>query len=161
MSDVFELVLNLNLRDDLTDAELASLRWFLGLGVRPENLSILAESPIAIVDGGEESRPVLAGRGAAWKTGGALVSELVRRGNPAGWAITSRQELHPDEFDEVLALLSWLADRADYPYRDHDGTVRSGGCGNVVGYLRFYEDVDPTVLTIRGGIISWPSEYLG
>lgn len=160
MSDVFELVLALNLRADLTDAELASLRWLLGLGGRPGNPAIRAEYPVAIVNDGEESRPALAGRGAAWKTGGALVSELVRRANPAGWAITSRQELHPDDFGEVLELLSWLADHADYPYRDHDGVVRSGGCGNVVGYLRFYEDVDPTVLTIRDGIISWPSEHL-
>ena len=166
MSDVFELVVALNLRDDLSDAEVADLRWHLGLGPQPERLTILTEFPVVVVDDrGEprvvnEPRQVLAQRGAARHSmvGGALVSALVRRENPAGWAMTSRQELHPDGFDEARALLGWLARHADYGYVGLDGSVQPGGCGNVVGYLRFHEDVTPTPLTVKDATIAWPYE---
>jgi hypothetical protein len=162
MSDLFELVLALNLRGDLTDAEIADLRWHLGLGAQPEHLTILTDFPTVIVDEDgtpevvNEPRPLLAQRGAAGKTGGALVADLVRRESRDGWAMTSRQELHPDEFEQVRELLGWLGRHADYEYRDLDGVVRAGGAGTVVGYLRFHEDVRPMPLTITDGAIAWP-----
>ena len=59
---------------------------------------------------------------------------------PNGWALTSRQEVHPEEFEELDAFLAWLATKADYDYLGADGTTKSGGFGQFVGYLRWYEE---------------------
>ena len=149
VSDIFEFALALNLRDDLSDAELADLRWHLGLGPQPENLAILTAFPVVVVDDNgrpqvhDEPRAILAQRGSAWKVGGELSAGLARREQPAGWAVTARQELHPDDFGTVRALLDWLATHAS------DGT----------GHLRFCEDSDPVPLTLADASIAWPHRY--
>ncbi|MFC9813981.1 hypothetical protein ACFVJM_18145 [Streptomyces virginiae] len=67
-------------------------------------------------------------------------ADLPRR----GWALTSRQEIHPDEFEKVGELLCWLAARAHDTHRRGDGAVG-------VGFLRFHEDEVPEALTVVGG----------
>jgi hypothetical protein len=75
----------MDLRDDLSDGEVAELRWHLGLGPQPDTLRIVPEFPIVVENElGEptiedDPHPVLGERGPAWKVGGDLSSELVRR----------------------------------------------------------------------------------
>jgi hypothetical protein len=174
MADVFDFFLALNLKDDLSEDEVAELRWHLGLGPQPERLSIVAEFPQVMCDDdgepllddegeikvGNVPYPLLAQQGPAWVTGGALVSQLVRREERRpGWALTTRQELHPDDFELGYhdKLLDWLASHADYDYVDigGDGSLRTGGSGNFVGYERWYEDDEITkLLVIKDGKIA-------
>jgi hypothetical protein len=157
MADAYDFLLTLDLRDDLSEDEIAELRWHLGLGPQPERLRIITEFPEVVLDeaaeplldGKGEIRvenvpyPVLAQRGPAWRIGGAAVSELARREKPRpGWALTTRQALHPDDFEHVEELLRWLAAHADY---DH---------AHYVGFERFHEDDEITRrLVIKDGEI--------
>ncbi|MFF7725803.1 hypothetical protein [Streptomyces sp. NPDC008001] len=116
MSDLYELQLTLDLPGSLTDSDLALLRGHLG-------------------EGSEELRapdayPLLSARGPAQRIGGTLIGDLAR--SAQGWALTVRQEVHPDEFDELRELVQWLAAR----------TTTSG----TIGYLRFLEWDVPDVL---------------
>ncbi|MEU6056669.1 hypothetical protein [Streptomyces sp. NPDC047097] len=161
MADISELTVALNLRDDLTDAELAELRWHLGLGPRPEPPSAISLIPtvdppsaddaayaIEFEVGFEiEDEPLLGYHGEAWKVGGALTSVLVRRRD--GWALTSRQEIHPDQHGYVGPLLAWLADRSTARDERTDGSV-------LVGWTRFYEEDRPEPLVVRDGRVDWP-----
>ncbi|MFI9359327.1 hypothetical protein [Streptomyces lydicus] len=169
MADAYDFLLTLDLKDDLSADEVAELRWHLGLGPQPERLCIISEFPEVVLDDNSKPvlddqgewrvenapYPVLAQRGPAWRIGGATVSELARREGPRpGWALTTRQALHPDDFDKVDPLLSWLATHADYDYVEFDGSPRSGGFGQYVGYERFYEDAVITkLLVIKDGEI--------
>jgi hypothetical protein len=167
MADIYEFVLAMDLRADLSEADLAEVRWHLGLGPRPDKLTIVPADPseepiedpevLAMID--PSPNQLLHQRGGAYKIHGALVSELVARPNQPGWALTTRQELHPDAFNDVRILVDWLAQHGDYPYRDKDG-MHQGGCGNVVGHLRFYQASEPAVITIRSSAIEWPDEFL-
>ncbi|MEU6673706.1 hypothetical protein [Streptomyces sp. NPDC046925] len=121
MADIYELTIALDLRDGLSEAEVAELRVHL--------------------DQDEF-------HGAAWKVGGALTSALLSR--DGGWALTARQEVHPDDFDRVGELLVWLAARAEGHHTRFDGSVR-------VGWIRFYEEDLPTPLVVRNGGVEWPS----
>ncbi|GAA1576799.1 GNAT family N-acetyltransferase [Streptomyces globosus] len=149
MSDTYEVVLAVDLRDDLSEAELTELRLHLGLGPRPEPAP--AES-YAAPGAEDDHRPLLGGSGPARSSGGALVSVLVRRDGPGsgGWALTSRQELHPDEFDDVGVLLSRLAARAVDRHRQADGAV-------ALGWTRFHESDRPEPLVVRNGTVAWPT----
>ncbi|GAA2121873.1 hypothetical protein [Actinomadura napierensis] len=144
MADIYDFFLAINLRG-LPDAEVAELRWHLGLGPQPEDLTIPIDfSEVVVDDDGEPAvvltpEPQLAQRGPGWKIGGALFAALEPREN-GGWALTARQELHPDYYDHVDPLLEWLGARADHDHVDPDGTTRSGGDGDFVGYERWYED---------------------
>ena len=152
MADQYELVLAVDLDDDLTAAEVAELRWHLGLGRPPARPGIVTGFPsVGQGDDGElivtdDPRPLLGQRGPGWKIAGMLSSGLARRDNPAGWMLTCRQEIHPDSFDEVRAVLDWLADRAG----------RGHGDEFAIGHVRFYEDVDPVPLTVSSGTLRWP-----
>ncbi|TNM29136.1 hypothetical protein [Streptomyces sedi] len=172
MADAYDFLLTLELRDDLTEDEIAELRWHLGLGPRPGRLSLIPDFPREMLDeNGEPVRdergeialedfPLLAQRAAAHRIGGAAVSALARREGPRpGWALTTRQSLHPDDFDGVDQLVDWLASRADPEYygsRQHrvDGTPGPAGCGQFVGYQRFYEEEGVVELVIRDGRIA-------
>lgn len=157
MSDIHELTVAVDLRDEISAAELAELRWHLGIGPRPEHLSIVTEFPVLVVDDSglpvveDDPRPLLAGNGAAARVGGVLGSALAARTDPPreGWAVASRQELHPDEFEEVGELLGWLAARAHDAHRYADGAVG-------IGFLRFHEDEVPAALRVEGGRVRWP-----
>ncbi|MDL4819053.1 hypothetical protein [Actinomadura opuntiae] len=134
MADIYDFFLAINLRE-LPDAEVAELRWHLGLGPQPEDLTIPIDFSEVIVGADGEPAVVqtpeaqLAQRGPAWRIGGALFSALERREN-GGWALTARQELHPDYYDHVDPLLEWLGARADYEHTAY------------VGYERWYEDTE-------------------
>lgn len=116
VSDLYELQLSLDLPNSLPAADLALLRWHLGEG------------------GGEpqapDSYPLLSARGPAARIGGTLVGDLAR--SERGWALTARQEVHPDEFDQLRELVEWLARRTST-----FGTI---------GYLRFLQHDIPDVL---------------
>ncbi|MGW2177463.1 hypothetical protein ACWCXX_05065 [Streptomyces sp. NPDC001732] len=159
MSDIYELVVTVDLRDELSEQEIAELRWHLGTGPQPGQLSIVTASPAVVRDESGESvvegepYPLLARTGDTWRVGGAYCSALAVRGEPPrkGWALTSRQEIHPDEFEEVGELLEWLAARAHDIHRVPDGTTVR------MGYLRFYEDLTPDVLEVKDGRVVWPT----
>jgi hypothetical protein len=154
MADIFELSIVLNLRDSLLDVEVAELRWHLGLADKPETLRIVTAFPIVVEDDcGElliEDHPVpLLGRhGEAWKVDGALVSVLLRTEDGA-WALTARQEIHPDEFDRTGELLGWLATKADDRHRSSTSAVH-------LGWTRFCESDRFEPLVVRDDEVVWP-----
>ncbi|MEV4759247.1 hypothetical protein AB0J86_29695 [Micromonospora sp. NPDC049559] len=151
MADIHEFMVSMDLSGELSDAELADLRWHLGLGPRPERLTIITEFPALVFD--DNGRPVedpdggwrtendphpVWGRApyAASKIGGVAFSALVQEDGRTGSrsALTCRWEIHPDEHGEVAALFDWLAGRR----AEHD---------RFFGYLRWYEE-------------DWPDERL-
>ncbi|RKN03574.1 hypothetical protein D7319_31215 [Streptomyces radicis] len=142
----------MDLPGDLSDAELAELRWQVGLGPRPEHITrdtiVVTEVVDAMREGGEEPVPAEGGDwviqrypGPAWESGapraasrvpGSCVSSLVHEDAPHGkrWALTCRWEIHPDGYPEVDAFFRSLA-----------ALHRDGGA--FFGYLRWYEDPEP------------------
>ncbi|AQT71393.1 MULTISPECIES: hypothetical protein [unclassified Streptomyces] len=158
MSDVYELTIAVDLRDEISDAELAELSWHLGIGPRPDRLTIVTAFPVVVLDDSDmpviedDPRPLLAGRGAAWRVGGVLCSALASRADlpRKGWSLMSRQEMHPDDFDEVGELLRWLAARAHATHVREDGAVG-------VGFLRFHEAEIPEALRVESGQVRWPA----
>ncbi|MEU6016633.1 hypothetical protein ABZ826_21990 [Streptomyces sp. NPDC047515] len=114
MSDAYELVVTVDLRDEISEQELAELRWHLGIDQQPERLSIVTEFPCVVMDDSgdpvvvDEPHPLLAASGAASLVGGVLCSAPGSRADlpRKGWSLTSRQEIHPDDFDIVGELLS-------------------------------------------------------
>ncbi|MFJ6610415.1 hypothetical protein ACIQPT_09055 [Streptomyces sp. NPDC091289] len=161
MSDVYELTVTVDLREELSEQQLAELRWHLGLGPRPGHLTVVTEFPCVVVDDDgvprieNEPRPLLAGVGPAWRTAGALCSALAARDGLAGggWALTSRTEIHPDEAEEVGALLRWLAERVHDTHRQDDGTVW-------LGHYRAHEDRTPSPLHVGDGRVSLVEDLL-
>jgi hypothetical protein len=117
MSDLYELQLILDLPSSLPAADLTLLRWHL-----------LGESGQEPQD--PDAYPLLSARGPAQRIGGTLVGDLAH--SERGWALTARQEVHPDEFDQLRELVEWLARRTST-----FGTI---------GYLRFLEHDVPDLL---------------
>ncbi|MEU2390308.1 hypothetical protein [Streptomyces sp. NPDC007369] len=158
MADIFELMLSLDLRDEWSEDELAELRFHLGLGPRPEILRIATgvafrdEGDYGELDVDDPPQPLLGRHGGAFKVGGALVSVLLRRAETGrgAWALTSRQEIHPDQFDPVGELLGWLATKAGDCHRRFDGSV-------ALGWTRFCESDRTEPLVVRDGVVMWPS----
>ncbi|MEU3738119.1 hypothetical protein AB0E78_13720 [Streptomyces sp. NPDC032198] len=154
MADIYELSIALDLRDELSGEEIAELRWHLGLGPRPVELTVVRAFPVVVEDDrGEpvtedDPAPLLGCHDTASKAGGALTSVLLRR--EGGWALTARQEVHPDDFDRVGELLTWLAAKAEGHHERFDGSVR-------VGWTRFHEEDKTHPLTVCGGRVGWPS----
>ncbi len=152
MADVYEVVLTMDLEQAVSEPELAELRWHLGMGERPETYPIGTDNYAETFPLGDpsdpgcqwetaEPDPLFAARGAAHRVGGVLVSELV--GGPDGWALTVRQEVHPDSFYQLRTLLVWLGRRA-----------RTGT--SFAGYLRFHEEPGVSSLVVRDGEIAVP-----
>ncbi|NED14578.1 hypothetical protein [Streptomyces sp. SID9124] len=153
MADIYELFMALDLREGIPDEEVAELRWHLGLGDRPEGLRTVAAFPDVAEDGDGEvvedrPEPLMAGRGRAWKIGGALVS-LLEQAPGKAWALTVRQELHPDDFDLTGELLRWLAGQVDDRHCGADGAVH-------LGWTRFFEADRFESLVVREGEVLWP-----
>jgi hypothetical protein len=160
VGDAYELVLGIDLRGDVTEDELTELRWHVGQGSRPERLLIGTDAYLETYPLGDpndtncewetaEPAPVFGQRGAAWRVGGALIAELVRREQPDGWALTVRQELHPDAFYQLRTLLEWLGSHAVDP---------GHGVKCFVGYLRFHEITEITPLVLLNGQIAMPAD---
>jgi hypothetical protein len=157
MADIYELSIALNLHEDLSDEELAEFRWHLGLGAKPEILRIVPKFPIVVEDDAGEPViedhpvPLLGQHGDAWKVDGALTSVLVRPEDPANgaWALTVRQEIHPDQFDSTGQLLAWLSTKADGRHCPKAGVVQ-------LGWTRFYESDRFDPLFVRDGEVEWP-----
>ncbi|NUK82646.1 hypothetical protein HRW23_35970, partial [Streptomyces lunaelactis] len=100
----------------------------------------------------DHPEPLLGHHGEAFTVDGALVSVLLRRQDTwrGAWALTSRREIHPDDFERTGELLSWLAARAGDLQRAVDGTVH-------LGWTRFYESRQVEPLVVRDGVVIWPS----
>jgi hypothetical protein len=174
MADIRELMVTIDLRNDLSEAEVNELRWHLGLAPQPPELPVWsALSPVSRAmysdDDGNlvvDDRPyaILGGKGAGQRIPGALLSALVRRENPdrrPGWALTARQESHPDDMADIEALLRWLAVRADLPCAACSAGSCRVGCEFFAGYLRFYEEPAlESYLIFKGGTVGW-SERIG
>ncbi|MEV5375993.1 hypothetical protein AB0L26_08450 [Streptomyces nondiastaticus] len=159
MADIFELTLTLDLLDRFSEEELTELRWHLGLGPEPDTLRIVTNFPFVVEDEHGEPvvedhpEPLLGRHDEADKTGGVLMSALIRRQDTRGgaWALTSRQEIHPDDFERTGELLSWLAAKAvDAHRRFDDGDVH-------LGWIRFCEEIQPEPLVVRDGAVVLPS----
>jgi hypothetical protein len=136
MADIFELLVALHLSADVPPDELAELRWHLGLAELP------AARPLTGHVEDADPAPVLAARGPGWKIPGTDLADLVER-ERGGWSLTARQEIHPDEFDVLRALLTGLARHAQVE--------------GFAGYLRFYEDHDPQPILITAGALTLPA----
>ncbi|MFD5700549.1 hypothetical protein [Streptomyces lasiicapitis] len=157
MADIYELWIALDLRDELSEAEIAELQWHLGLGPQPGSLGIVREFPVVVEDDDGEPvvedvpEPLLAQQGEAAKVGGALTAALARRGSRGGggWAVTARQEVHPDGWERLGELLVWLAAKSVPQQRQFDGSVG-------VGWIRFYEEERPERVRVLGGEALWP-----
>ncbi|MGW7053577.1 hypothetical protein [Streptomyces sp. NPDC054887] len=158
MADVFELMLTVDLVDQMSEEELAELRWHLGLGSEPDVLRIVTDFPGVVEDDHgrhvveTHPEPLLGQHDYASKVDGPLASTLVRRQDTESdaWRLTSRQEIHPDAFDSVGQLLNWLATKAEGRHCDPDGKV-------TLGRIRFYEDPQFEPLVVWEGAVIWPS----
>ncbi|OEV01732.1 hypothetical protein [Streptomyces oceani] len=155
-ADAYELLINANPPDDLSEAEVRELRWHLGLGPEPAEFTIVTEFPTEFVDEEglpaeyepgaagswvEEKAPALAQRGPAWRIGGVAFASLERcEPDRPGWALTCRQALHPDGFDGPSDRVRWLQRRIPEPTFD------------LRVYWRFYEDpfLEPTFVGEEG-----------
>lgn len=149
----------MDLRGDLPEAEVAELRWHLGLGPRPGHVterSIVVNEVLDLLD--DEREPVRDENGdwvvkefpepawgdgapyAASKVPGAGFSILVRADDhdDARWALTCRWEVHPDGHAELADLIGRLVARL---HRDRSFS----------GYQRWYEDAEPQPLSLRDG----------
>ncbi|MGW5739130.1 MULTISPECIES: hypothetical protein [Streptomyces] len=153
MADIYELDLALDLRDDVSERDIAELRWHLGLGPQPQQLGIVREFPVVVEDDRGElvtedaPVPLLGCHDTARKVDGALTSALLRH-EAGGWSLTSRQEIHPDDFDRLGELLTWLAAKSDVSTERRVGAV-------LVGRIRFYEEDAFSPLLVRGGVVVW------
>lgn len=161
VGDIYEVVLTMDIRADVTDDELAELRWHVGQGSRPERLPIRGDNYLATFPLGDphdpdcewetaEPEPAFPQRGAAWNVGGALVAELVRREESDGWSLTVRQEFHPDDFYQLRTLLDWLG-RCSVNAQISDIAF-------FVGYMRFYENAEIAPLVLLNGRIRVPED---
>ncbi|MFI6344311.1 hypothetical protein [Streptomyces sp. NPDC050560] len=146
MADLYETHVTAELSPDLTEPELAELRWHLGLGPRPGRLVIVVDGwPVVTADeDGEplpedrwesDAYPLLAQRGPADpRIGGIAFAGLTRRdGSPdqARWALSARQVIHPDDGWPLDQLLAWMRRRA---------SGHHGGPPEVRFHQRFHED---------------------
>lgn len=156
MADVYEVVLTMDLGPAISEPELAELRWHLGTGPRPAAYPIGSDRYVEAFPLGDpadpgcqwetaDPEPLFAERGAARHIGGALVAELV--GGPDGWALTVRQEVHPDGFHQLRTLLAWLGGRARRT-------------PSFAGYLRFHEEFEVSPLVLADGEIAVPDDVV-
>ena len=157
MADSYEVLLAMDLRGDLTDDELAELRWHLGQGPLPERLPIGTAENLPAYPLGDpedpdcewetaEPEPLFAQQGPARHIGGALVAVLAAR--DTGWSLTVRQELHPDEFSSLRAILDWLGRHSAHgPDGEH-----------YLGHLRFHESTEPAPLVLSNGTVALPED---
>ncbi|QKW06686.1 hypothetical protein HUT18_10035 [Streptomyces sp. NA04227] len=145
MADLHEVLITAELPADLTEEELAELRWHFGQGSCPEKFPIVVDHwPLTTVDeDGEplpegqweiDRYPLLTQRGPADpRIGGITFAELAFREGESrpGWALSSRQVVHSDEFGLLEQLLRWLSHQADRV----QGAPPRFSC-----HTRFYED---------------------
>jgi hypothetical protein len=145
MADAYELVLSVDLRA-LPDDDLAELRWHVGGGALPavfpsgydgwaERFPVGDPADPDCVWEVADPVPLFAARGVAWKVGGVLLGDLVERGD-GGFALSVRQEFHPDQLGSVQPVLTWLGRWTLVP---------------PFGYVRWYSStvIEPLVVVDR------------
>ncbi|WP_067480745.1 hypothetical protein [Actinomadura hibisca] len=117
MADSFELLLSAELPPSLSADEVAELSWHTGAGPQPDALTIVSDFTEVFVDDDGRfeyenlPRPLLGPPRAAWRIGGVCHAALLPK-EKGGWALSARQELHPDDFDLFNGLLRWLKEHA-------------------------------------------------
>ncbi|MEU1430304.1 hypothetical protein ABZ412_24810 [Nocardia sp. NPDC005746] len=153
MADIYELVISLDLRADLSREDIAELRWQVGQGEAPEDELRLGRGYVAVVEDedGElictDPQPFLGQDGPAWKIDGMLGSRLEE--TAGGWRLEARQEVHPEDFEALEGLLVWLYRHVNFGRVAADGSVE-------IGRLRWYEDLESQALLIRDDCVFWP-----
>ncbi|MFE3229730.1 hypothetical protein [Nocardia sp. NPDC059228] len=153
MADMFEFLISVDLRDELSAADVEELRWHLGSGEAPED-GFRIETGVRFAIEGEDGEPVLldpepllGAHGPAWKIGGMLDANLER--TSAGWHLEARQEVHVETLQEMTELMLWLYRRVDLGLVGPDGSVE-------LARLRWYEDAESTPLMVRDTHVFWP-----
>ncbi|MFF2082760.1 hypothetical protein ACFVVM_03255 [Nocardia sp. NPDC058176] len=153
MADIYELLISVGLRADLSGEDIAELRWQVGEGEAPTDERRLSRGYVCVVEGedGElvctDPQPFLSQDGPAWKIDGTLSSSF--RKTSTGWHLDARQEVHPEDFEMLEPLLIWLYRHVDFRAIAADGSVE-------LGRLRWYEDTDSRPLVIRDNQVFWP-----
>ncbi|WP_194818621.1 hypothetical protein [Nocardia sp. XZ_19_385] len=94
-----------------------------------------------------EPQPLLDQTGPAWKIEGTLRASLEQ--TSTGWHLEARQEIHPEDFEQLEPLLTWLYQHVDLGMVAPDGSVE-------LARLRWYEDADFRPLVVRDDTIFWP-----
>ncbi|MGQ4601425.1 hypothetical protein, partial [Nocardia sp. R6R-6] len=153
VADMFEFVISIGLRDNLSAGDVAELRWHLGLGELPaDGLRIGSGIQWAVEDANGsmvevEPEPLLGVHGPAWKVRGMLSASLER--TALGWHLDARQEVHPETFEEMTELMVWFYRRVDFSMVRADGSVE-------IGRLRWHEHSEPVPLVVRDDHVFWP-----
>ena len=153
MADIYEFVISVELRSDLSGEDIAELRWQVGQGEAPTDELRLSRGYVGVVESeGEElvftdPQPFLSQVGPAWKIDGTLRSSFQK--TSTGWHLEARQEVHPEDFETLEPLLIWLYRHVDFRAVAADGSVE-------LGRLRWYEDTDSRSLVIRDNQVFWP-----
>ncbi|MFC8721984.1 hypothetical protein [Kitasatospora sp. NPDC057198] len=109
MSDRYELFLAVDLAPDLSEEELAEVRWLLGQGEPPALPTASADEPWAAFEGGGSPSIEFAGADVA-----LLVPAPERRRTDGGvpWALTVRSCFLEEALTEVLEIAGWLLERS-------------------------------------------------
>ncbi|MFR9750995.1 hypothetical protein ACL02S_08155 [Nocardia sp. 004] len=155
MADMFEFLISVDLRDELSAADVAELRWQLGSGAAPEDGFRIESGACFAIEGDDgepvplDPEPLLGLHGPAWKIGGMLHANLER--SSAGWHLEARQELHAETLQEMTELMLWLYRRVDLGMVGPDGSVE-------LGRLRWHEDAESTPLMVSDAHVPWPQQ---
>ncbi|KAB2350115.1 hypothetical protein [Actinomadura rudentiformis] len=155
MSDLYELLITAELPADLSDAELAELRWHLGRGPEPKEFTIVTDFEVEYVGDGDPAadvaddswktrrEPLMARRGPSdARVGGVDFSELaLRQGRHPAWVLTSRQEIHgPTHWNMLIEMIRWLERRTTSPWGEEGLNF----------YLRHCEDTTLRAARLNG-----------
>jgi len=150
---MFEFVVSVVLRDELSIDDVAELRWHLGLGELPECGPRIGGGVCRVAEDedGElvtlDPEPLLGAHGPAWKIGGMLGASLER--STTGWRLDARQEMHAEMLEESTELMRWLYRRVEADFVRADGSVE-------IARMRWYEDTESTALVVRDDQLYWP-----
>lgn len=130
--------LEIDLSAEVTDDEIAELRWHLRLGPRPkQSLQLTDEVNLFYQCSSRRGDDP------------ALTVDLSPR-QAGGWRLTAWQEPEPAEVDQLVPLFRWLEQRADPTAVNDNGSV-------CLGRVRFYDEDDWThSLLMVGGSLRYP-----
>lgn len=157
MSDYYDLFLTVDLAPDVPEAVLRELRWLLGQGDMP------AELTSTDWESWGGAWQAFEGGSASHAFDGADVSLLVRAtdrptldgGEP--WALTVRAGVHEDDFGVTMEVVGWVLRHATT--QGWVGFVRDSGLGGIQHLLRHDDGFDLVDVGAAGQPkrVPWPS----
>ncbi|SUA44979.1 Uncharacterised protein [Nocardia africana] len=121
----YHMQLSVRLTAEMTETEIAELRWYLGLGSQPPRYVDLADS----VD--------LVPRFRAHHPDSPVLFVDLTALDDGGWLLSAWQEPAPEDVDRLEPLFVWLASHADATEITPEGWV-------YLGHLRFYDEPEWT-----------------